>query len=124
MGQTWKHHKDDDDEDGGRVQELFNATRGCALKSHVTPPKPRWLKGFHTKITVSLRPLFKECAIADTSPSLPTLKSSDFIQFMFNLLSLNSGFFVCFMFPIVFSIFGGGAAAPTITAAITSDPRT
>lgn len=93
------------------MQELFNATRGCALKSHVTPPKPRWLKGFHTKITISLRPLFKECAIADTSPSLPTLKSSDFIQFMFNLLSLNSVFFCLFYVSnCVFYFLGGGSS--------------
>lgn len=66
-GKPGSTSKDDDDEDEGRVQELFNGTQGCALKSHVTQPKPRSLKGFHTKITVSLRPLFKECAIADTS---------------------------------------------------------
>lgn len=41
-----------DDDDEGRVQELFNGTQGCALKSHVTRPKPRCLNQSHTDIAI------------------------------------------------------------------------
>lgn len=41
---------DDDDDDEDRVQELFNGTQGCALKSHVTQPKPRCLNELHTDL--------------------------------------------------------------------------